>query len=185
MSNAWKRKYNTKPFSQNSTQIVNCAPCRAEPCLQENSEALLKVYNRRMYNYVRVPSSLYTGTLGGSNTFNGSLGGVYGLRWNQSSDKKLAHIGTAIVPTRGNSTRTSVTRDRPGAGSPGGVGVDIKHNSFQRYLNRKKGATVPSGPYVGAQVNPKSVTNNKVQKSSIITTKNTIDCVCNEDVFNN
>ena len=168
MSNAWTRKYNTKPFSQNSTQIVNCAPCRAEPCLQENSEALLKVYNRRMYNYVRTPTSLYMGSLGAVSTFNGSLGGIYGLRWNQSSDKKLAHVGKAIVPSHGNSTRGSITRHRPGAGAPGGTGVDIKHNSFQRYLNRKKGATVSSEPYDAVYVNPKAVTNNKVQKSSII-----------------
>ena len=52
--------------------------------------------------------------------------------------------------------------------TPGGVGVDVKHNSYQRYLNRKKGAMVPSGPYVANKVNPKSVTNNKVQKASIV-----------------
>jgi len=27
---------------------------------------------------------------------------------------------------------------RPGAGSPGGIGVDIKHNCYERYLNRIK-----------------------------------------------
>ena len=168
MSNVWTRKYNNKTLWVNSQQVADCTQCRDEPCLKQNSEAMLKVYNRRMYNYVRVPSSLYTGTLGALNTFSGSRGGVYGLRWNQSSDKKLAHVGKAIVPSHGNSTRTSITRHRPGAGAPGGTGVDIKHNSFQRYLNRKKGATVPSGPYVGADVKPKAVTNNKVQKSSII-----------------
>lgn len=30
-------------------------------------------------------------------------------------------------------------RNRPGALSPGGIGVDIKHNSYNRYLNRIKG----------------------------------------------
>lgn len=178
MSNVWTRKYKIKTVPQDSEEIVDCAPCRSEPCLKQNSEAMLKVYNRRMYNYVRVPSSLYTGALGGLNTFNGSRGGVFGLRWNQSSDRKLAHVGKAIVPSRGSSTRSSITRHRPGAGAPGGVGVDIKHNSFQRYLNRKKGGTVPSEPYVADYVNPKSVTNNKVQKSSIITTKNNFGCLC-------
>ena len=185
MSNVWTRKYKIKTLPQDSEEIVDCAQCRSKPCLLQNSEAMLKVYNRRMYNYVRVPGSLYTGTSGALSTFSGSRGGAFGLRWNQSSDKRLAHVGKAIVPSRGNSTRTSITRHRPGAGAPGGVGVDIKHNSFQRYLNRKKGATVPSGPYVGAEVNPKAITNNKVQKSSIITTKNTRNCVCDEDVFNN
>ena len=181
MSNVWTRKYKIRNVPQNSEEIVDCASCRSEPCLKQNSEAMLKVYNRRMYNYVRVPSSLYIGTLGGLNTFYQSRGGIFGLRWNQSSDKRLRHVGKAIVPSHGNSTRSSITRHRPGAGAPGGVGVDIKHNSFQRYLNRKKGATVPSEPYVANLVNPKAVVNNKVQKSSIITTKNSVDCLCNEE----
>jgi hypothetical protein len=37
------------------------------------------------------------------------------------------------------STRSVITRLRPGALSPGGLGVDIKHNSYDRYLNRIKG----------------------------------------------
>ena len=40
------------------------------------------------------------------------------------------------------STRHTITRLRPVAMSPGGVGVDIKHNSYDRYLNRLKGKTV-------------------------------------------
>ena len=39
----------------------------------------------------------------------------------------------------GNSTRSALTRCRPGAMSPGGVGCDIKHNSYARHLNRLKG----------------------------------------------
>ena len=138
MSNVWTRKYKIKTVPQNSEEIVDCAPCRGEPCLKQNSEAMLKVYNRRMYNYVRVPSSLYMGTLGGLNTFNQSRGGVFGLRWNQSSDKRLPHVGKAIVPSHGNSTRSSITRHRPGAGAPGGTGVDIKHNSYDRHLAKLK-----------------------------------------------
>jgi hypothetical protein len=37
------------------------------------------------------------------------------------------------------STKHTITRNRPGAMSPGGIGVDIKHNSYQRYLNKLKG----------------------------------------------
>lgn len=148
--------------------IVNCSTCSSYPCLPNNSMPMLKINNKRIYNYVRVPASLYTGSLGAVSTYNGSFGGIFGLRWNQSSDKKLPHISKATVPSRGNSTRSSITRHRPGAMTPGGVGVDVKHNSYQRYLNRKKGAMVPSGPYVANKVNPKSVTNNKVQKASIV-----------------
>ncbi len=34
-------------------------------------------------------------------------------------------------------TKRSITSLRPGAMSPGGSGVDIKHNSYDRYLNRQ------------------------------------------------
>ena len=183
MTNVWTRKYKIKTVPQKSEEIVDCTQCRSEPCLKQNTQAMLKVYNRRIYNYVRIPSSLYMETLGALDTFNESQGGEYGLRWNQSSDKRLPHVGKAVVPSHGNSTQSSITRHRPGAGAPGGVGVDVKHNSFQRYLNRKKGATVSSEPYFADYVKSKSVVNNKVQKSSIITTKNTRNCLCDECVF--
>ena len=44
-----------------------------------------------------------------------------------------------VVPSHGNSTRSSITRDRPGSMRPGGKGVDIKHGSYARYLARLKG----------------------------------------------
>ena len=34
--------------------------------------------------------------------------------------------------------RGSITRARPGSLAPGGTGVDIKHNSYDRYLARIK-----------------------------------------------
>lgn len=168
MTNVYTRKYlKTKVMDNNMEEIFDCDQCTGlggDACLSNSSQQMLKVFNRRAYNYVRVPTSLYMSSLNGATVFRGS----FGMRWNQSSDRLLKHVGTAVVPSRGSSTRSSVTRHRPGSGSPGGAGVDIKHNSFQRYLNRKKGATVPSDPYVGDKVNPKAVVNNKVQKSSIL-----------------
>jgi hypothetical protein len=59
------------------------------------------------------------------------------------SDRKDPHIQvvkTGSGSTYGaSSTRRTITRLRPGALSPGGSGVDIKHNSYERYLNRLKG----------------------------------------------
>ena len=43
------------------------------------------------------------------------------------------------VPTRGNSTRTTITSNKPGGMVPGGAGVDVKHGSYHRYLAKKKG----------------------------------------------
>jgi hypothetical protein len=38
-----------------------------------------------------------------------------------------------------NRRHTSVTSSKPGSQTPGGKGCDIKHNSYDRYLNRLKG----------------------------------------------
>lgn len=48
--------------------------------------------------------------------------------WNQTSDKLVAS-----VQRRGGSVRNI-----PGGQTPGGVGCDIKHNSYDRYLNKLK-----------------------------------------------
>ena len=61
------------------------------------------------------------------------------VNWNQSSDRSTPSIQRAYRPTRGNSTKTTKTSHRPGGSGPAGTGVDIKHNSYDRYLARKKG----------------------------------------------
>ena len=43
------------------------------------------------------------------------------------------------VPTQGNSTKTTITSNKPGGMAPGGAGVDVKHGSYHRYLAKKKG----------------------------------------------
>ena len=57
---------------------------------------------------------------------------------NQSSSSMASIINSNNVPSRGNSTRTSLTRHRPGASSAPGTGVDVKHNSYERYLLKRK-----------------------------------------------
>jgi hypothetical protein len=107
-------------------------------------------------NTVRVKSSLYTMNLGALNVYQKPkstyglvdiAGSNYivspGVNWNQMSDRREPHVQvvkTASGSTYGaSSTRSTITRLRPGALSPGGSGVDIKHNSYDRYLNRLKG----------------------------------------------
>ena len=46
------------------------------------------------------------------------------------------------VPTRGNSTKSTITANKPGAMTPGGYGVDVKHGSYARYLGKLKGRTL-------------------------------------------
>lgn len=89
-------------------------------------------------NMCRTPASLYTMNLATCNVYN-KTNTASTVNWNQSSDRNVAHIQKNIVPTRSSSTKHTITRARPGAGSPGGVGVDIKHGSYDRYLARLKG----------------------------------------------
>jgi hypothetical protein len=93
-------------------------------------------------NTVRVASSLYTMNLAGLNAYQKPI--IYGVPWNQMSDRAAPAVQKTYVPTKGgivgsNSVRHTVTASRPGAQSPGGIGCDIKHNSYARYLNRIKG----------------------------------------------
>jgi hypothetical protein len=101
--------------------------------------------------------------------------------WNQMSDraqpsrqKATANGGNTIGSS---STRHSITRLRPGSMSPGGVGCDIKHNSYERRLNRLKGRSnlrrgvippdfgVPEIPFNRAH----PVYGGKIMKTAIVT----------------
>ena len=95
-------------------------------------------------NTVRVASSLYTMNLGALNAYVKPKSDTYNVCWNQMSDRPVPSKQQMYVPTKGgiigsNSTKHTVTGSRPGAQSPGGVGCDIKHNSYDIYLNRIKG----------------------------------------------
>jgi hypothetical protein len=105
------------------------------------------VYNRlqiqkRIQNVVRVPSSLYQDNLSALNAYEKPIY-INQTNQNQSSDRLHYHKQNVVIPSHCNTTKYTRTNCRPGAGSPGGVGVDIKHNSYARYLNRIKG----KGPY--------------------------------------
>jgi len=92
-------------------------------------------------NTVRVPSSMYTMNLGSLNAYVMPGSNTYNVCWNQMSDRPIPSVQSVVVPRSGgiNSKFSSVTGPRPGSQSPGGIGCDIKHNSYQRYLNRIKG----------------------------------------------
>jgi hypothetical protein len=107
-----------------------------------NSNTPANQYQRLkiIQNTVRVASSLYTMNLGALNAYTQPTSATYNVCWNQMSDRPIPSIQKTYVPTCGsNSTKHTTTGPRPGAQSPGGVGCDIKHNSYDRYLNRLKG----------------------------------------------
>ena len=100
--------------------------------------------NKIIQNKVRIPSSLYTMNLGSLKSYNQPI--TYNVCWNQMSDRAIPSIQKATIPTGfGNSLNgkhSSFTSSKPGSQTPGGVGCDIKHNSYIRYLNRLKGKSL-------------------------------------------
>ena len=98
---------------------------------------------KQIQNTVRIQASLYTSNLGPLNAYKKPTDITYGVCWNQMSDRPVPSVQKATIPTGSNTSmnrrHTSVTSSRPGCQTPGGIGCDIKHNSYDRYLNRLKG----------------------------------------------
>lgn len=98
---------------------------------------------KRIQNTVRVYASLYTADLASLNAYVKPTALTHGVCWNQMSDRPVPSVQKAVIPTGTNTSmnrrHTSVTSSRPGCQAPGGIGCDIKHNSYDRYLNRLKG----------------------------------------------
>ena len=123
------------------TKVFNCRNGRCNQNL--TGKTPFEQYQRQkiIQNTVRVPASEYIMNVGALSVYQ-KPDPRYGVNWNQMSDRKERHIqqanATGTNPS-GNSTKRTITRLRPGALSPGGAGVDIKHNSYARYLARIKG----------------------------------------------
>lgn len=147
---------------EGSTQTYGGGPCSIH-CKRTSNHNLASdnptsQYQRQkiIQNTVRVYASLYTANLASLAGYQKPLnkpqllqqnGSPYlvppRVYWNQMSDRaRPSHQTTKVASGstyHSSSTRHSITRNRPGAMSPGGIGVDIKHNSYDRYLNKLKG----------------------------------------------
>lgn len=174
--------------------------------LNGNDPATQYQQQKIIQNTVRVKSSLYTMNLGALNVYQrprttfslvDNSGSTYvvppSVNWNQMSDRKDPHVQTVVTgsgSTYGaSSTKRTITRLRPGALSPGGSGVDIKHNSYDRYLNRLKGkGPVRRGPIPPTYGQPyipfnraNPIYGGKTIKTSIVSG---CDCPIEEDTNN-
>lgn len=149
--------YTTKNTINTLEKQYNCRECNQN--LASDNPASQYQRQKLIQNTVRVPSSLYTMNLAGLSGYQ-KPSSTYQLieqsetpylapprvNWNQMSDR--AKPSKQFVKTNSgstyhsSSTRHTIVRNRPGAMSPGGIGVDIKHNSYERRLNKLKGKTV-------------------------------------------
>jgi hypothetical protein len=157
-------------------------------------------------NTVRVPSSLYTMNLGALSVYQNANKAPYKVNWNQMSDRVVRHYQTNSSKSQGSFYHGSSTRHtqpgmRPGSTTPGGYGVDIKHNSYHRYLSRIKGkGPVRRGPIPPGFGNPIPFTcaapiyGGKTMKTSIVSGCNcptdcdgglgsSSDLVCSQDEY--
>lgn len=173
----------------------SCRGCNKN--LTSNDPASQYQRQKLIQNTVRVYASLYTMNLAGLSGYQKPLkqpqlveqnGTSYiapaNVYWNQMSDRARPANQTTKVASGStyhtSSTRHTITRHRPGAMSPGGIGVDIKHNSYDRYLNKLKGkAPLRRGiipPGYGAPIpfnRAEPIYGGKIVKTSII---NGCDC---------
>ena len=118
-----------------------CRTCDTN--LNSNTPATRYQIQKRIQNTVRVPSSLYMANIAPMNAYAKPTSKTYNVCWNQMSDRPEPSYQPTTVPSGFhhsiNNKRFSVTSSKPGSQTPGGYGVDIKHNSYDRYLNRLKG----------------------------------------------
>jgi hypothetical protein len=160
-------------------RVVQCKGCSNTYCQTcDPSGSYLEITQKRIWNTVRVPASEYMMNLSSLSVYQPpSTNSIYnGVNWNQMSDRALSSNSNiskiTIVPSRGNSTRSSITRNRPGSMRPGGIGVDIKHGSYARYLARLKGKgplRTQQNTHISQEINNAS---NQTQAQSIALTNN-------------
>jgi hypothetical protein len=126
-----------KPPTILTSRDYTCAECT------DLTAAAKTPTQKRILKTVRLASSDYTHSLAPQHVYDASPSVSGQLLWHNASDRAVAGVVHAVVPSRGvNSTRSSVTRARPGACSAPGRGVDVKHGSYDRYLAKLKGRTV-------------------------------------------
>ena len=132
----------------NPNKQIGLAPYiyRVRTCdanLNGNTPADQYQKQKLIQNTVRVYASLYTANLGPLSAYRKPTNATYGVCWNQMSDRPVPSVQPVSVPTGYrnslNNRHYSVTSSKPGSQTPGGAGCDIKHNSYDRYLNRLKG----------------------------------------------
>lgn len=143
------------PYYTAPNPVVGCRACgkfasgTSAPLYDNTKTALPYVEDianqKRIENTVRVDGSEYIMNKGALSVFTKPVAAYQYVNWNQMSDRAVPGVVNRNVPSHGSSTRSSITRMRPGSMSaasttaPGSKGVDMKHGSYDRYLAKLKG----------------------------------------------
>ena len=169
MADSCNCDYNNQPV------VTRCVTCSSP------NESIVSscedITQKRIWNQVRIPSSIY------SMNISSLTSGAERLKksdfppninWNQMSDRQIASIQPAIHSSHGNSTKSTLTSSKPGSQTPGGTGVDVKHNSYARYLNRKKAGNLKTQSCNSREIKP--IYGNKTYATNAVSTS--IQCNC-------
>jgi hypothetical protein len=133
------------PYFTAPTRVIGCKGCGSS----SRQTAIPYVANiptqKRIQHTVRVDGSEYIMNKGALNVYTHPVAAYQNVNWNQMSDRAVPAVVHRNVPSHGSSTRSSITRMRPGSMSApssavqGSKGVDMKHGSYDRYLAKLKG----------------------------------------------
>jgi hypothetical protein len=148
----------------------NSTSCRSS-CNVADQASTDSIMQKRIWRQVRTGSGIYTMNLAALTGGAAILASGSNVNWNQRSDRVLASVQPAISSTRGNSLRHTITSHKPGAGSPGGSGVDVKHDSYARYLNKKKATNLKTQTQ---NVAPVALYGNKTSMNGLLA--NSVNC---------
>lgn len=143
------------PYCDDTTPVIGCRACGKFPSgtdapqYDNTGTAIPYVVDiptqKRIQHTVRVDGSEYIMNKGALNVYTRPVATYQYVNWNQMSDRAVPGVVHRNVPSHGSSTRSSITRMRPGSMSAastvaqGSKGVDMKHGSYDRYLAKLKG----------------------------------------------
>jgi hypothetical protein len=119
--------------------------CISSPTFQND------ITQRRIWKQVRQTSSARLQQLSAVTSGAEFLKNNSNVNWHQRSDRFMASVQPQLHPTHGNSLKSTLTSGKPGSASPGGIGCDVKHDSYARYLNKIKAQKVGKQTTVVAQ----------------------------------
>ena len=143
------------PYFTVQDPVIGCRACGRFPNgtdapQYDNTETAIPYVadiptQKRIQNTVRVDGSEYIMNKGALSVYTRPVSTYQYVNWNQMSDRAVPGVVHRNVPSHGSSTRSSITRMRPGSMSAastttqGSKGVDMKHGSYDRYLAKLKG----------------------------------------------
>jgi hypothetical protein len=127
-------------ISKSTYELSTKTPIRCWGCAMGTNTNSVVPYKMR-YNET-LPTSLYMEDKSSIVVYKNPIPLFFNVNWNQSSDRPIPHKQTTNIQRNTSSLVGTRTGLKPGAMAPGGVGVDIKHNSFYRYNLRKRGAVL-------------------------------------------